>query len=474
MPATDGFEPFNTSLMDHEDAAVMVTQTLIDKKKDGEELDEDEIHFFVKGVVEEEIRQSQLGAMLMAIYVKGMTVRETVHLTNQFMHSGALLTWPDDWRDLVVDKHSTGGVGDKVSIPLAPALIACGLKVPMMAGRSLEHTGGTIDKLESIPGYNPDQNISSMETLLGTVGGCIVSQTKQLNPADRIFYATRNVTSTVANIPLIVASIVSKKAVEGISCLVLDVKFGTAAFMKTKENALRLAKNMVEVGKGLGMKIAVCLSRMDHPIGFMVGNALEIEESIQCMKGEGPDDLDQLVVAQVILRCSTGGVLLYLANQADSVDLGKAMIRNVLNDGSALIKFQEMLIAQGVSTEESELLCDPDGDVWNVMTKAKHTVDILANKSGYVHDVDAMTIAKVGNSLGAGRKRVNEPLNHAVGLELKIRVGDYIKQDDVWIKVHHDLEEFNDQFIGLLNQAIRLGEGPCERPSRVEQIILPD
>ena len=256
-------------------------------------------------------------------------------------YSGRCLEWPEEWKHLVVDKHSTGGVGDKISIPLAPALVACGLKVPMISGRGLGHTGGTLDKLESLPGFNVQLSIEEILSQVSEIGISMVGQTDDLVPADRRMYAIRDVTGTVASIPLITSSIVSKKAAESLQALVLDVKFGKAAFMKNKDEAKELAKAMVDASSRCGVITSAVLTTMDHPIGCAIGNSLEILESIETMRGNGPWDLEELI-------CSQGGELLHVTGIVENVEIGFVKIQDSLHDGSALKCFIEMATTQGV------------------------------------------------------------------------------------------------------------------------------
>ncbi|XP_042076137.1 thymidine phosphorylase-like isoform X3 [Haplochromis burtoni] len=271
---------------------------LIRKKRDGGQLSDDEIKAFIQAVKEKTIQDSQTGAMLMAIWLNGMVSAEIKALTREMMSSGEVMEWPDEWKNFMVDKHSTGGVGDKVSLVLAPALAACGCKVPMFSGRGLAHTGGTLDKLESIPGFKVEQSREQILKILDSVGCCIVGQTETLVPADRVLYALRDITSTVDSLPLVTGSIISKKGAESLSALVLDVKFGRAAICKDFESATELAQMLVEAGNGLGIRTAAVLSGMNSTIGRCVGNSVEVIESLETLKGNGPDDLMELVTTQ--------------------------------------------------------------------------------------------------------------------------------------------------------------------------------
>nr|XP_021402051.1 thymidine phosphorylase [Lonchura striata domestica] len=323
---------------------------LIRKKRDGERLEDAEIRSFVRGVTEGTAQQGQIGAMLMAIRLRGMDAAETLALSRAMAGSGRTLAWPPAWHGLLVDKHSTGGVGDKVSLALAPALAACGCKVPMISGRGLGHTGGTLDKLEAIPGFRVSQSPEEMQRILARVGCCIVGQSAELAPADRVLYGLRDVTATVDSLPLITASILSKKAAERLSALVLDVKFGEAALYPTQESARELAWSLVEVGTRLGIRTAALLSRMEQPLGRAVGNALEVLEALQCLGGGGPPDLRHLVTA-------LGGVLLWQCGMAAGAEQGRERLARALDDGSALGTFEAMLGAQGVPPDTARGLC---------------------------------------------------------------------------------------------------------------------
>ncbi|XP_059842950.1 thymidine phosphorylase isoform X3 [Hypanus sabinus] len=275
---------------------------MIRKKRDKQSLSAEEIYYFVQSVTKQTIEECQIGAMLMAIRLQGMTQEETVNLTQEMKTSGVVLEWPKEWSSIVVDKHSTGGVGDKVSIVLAPALAACGCKVPMVSGRGLEHTGGTLDKLESIPGFNINKSPEEVKQILAAVGCCIVGQTPDLVPADKKMYAIRDVTSTVDSLPLIAGSIISKKGAESLAALILDVKFGEGALYKDINRARELAQYLVNVGNCLGIQTAAALSKMDNPIGRCIGNSLEVMESIECLKGKGPKDLEELVTCLGVVQ----------------------------------------------------------------------------------------------------------------------------------------------------------------------------
>ncbi|NWU88806.1 TYPH phosphorylase, partial [Upupa epops] len=348
---------------------------LICKKRDGQRLEDQEIQSFVWGITSGTAQEAQIGAMLMAVRLRGMDAGETLALTRAMAASGQALEWPRSWHGRVADKHSTGGVGDKVSLVLAPALAACGCKVPMISGRGLGHTGGTLDKLESIPGFRVTLTPEEMLAALERVGCCIVGQSEELAPADRVLYGLRDVTATVDSLPLITASILSKKAAEGLSALVLDVKFGQAALFPTLEAARELAHSLVWVGQRLGIRVAAILSRMEQPLGHCVGNSLEVLEAIECLHGGGPEDLRQLVT----LVTTLGGLLLWQCGLAGAATEGQGLLAQSLDNGSALGTFEAMLGAQGVPPNIAHSLCHGDPpERRRVLGEASVTEELLA------------------------------------------------------------------------------------------------
>ena len=371
---------------------------LLAKKRDGLTLTLDEIEWFIQHLYE--IPNEQIGAFLMACQINGLNAEETTYLTKAMLEQGERL--PS--RNAAVDKHSTGGVGDKMSLILAPALRACGAIVPMLAGRGLAHTGGTIDKLEAIPGFNTGLSIEEMKH-----NPCFISrQTDEIAPTDSILYAIRDVTATVPCIGLITASILSKKAAEGIQSLVLDVKYGRAAFMQHSEDARELAESMIRVGTELGIEVTAQLTDMDHPIGRMLGNSHEIAETIDCLKGGGPEDTMELVHAQA---------------QALGFD-----ITDVLSNGAALKEFKSMLERQGVDSTVAQQLID---DPWSILQRAPQQYTIQAMQSGYIADLDALIIGQVLCEAGAGRSKQGEEIDHGIGIQIHKHIGSAVKSDDV-------------------------------------------
>jgi len=416
----------------------------------------------VNGVVDGSLGDEQVIDWLRSIFENGLDEKSTITLTELMRDSGQVLTWPKEWRHLVVDKHSTGGVGDKVSIVLAPALAACGLKVPMISGRGLGHTGGTLDKLESIPGFRVDLSIDEMQKQVERIGLAMVGQTDSLVPADKRMYALRDVTGTVASIPLITSSIVSKKAAEGLSALVLDVKHGRAAFMEEREQAELLAQSMADAANGMGITTSVVLSTMDQPLGCAVGNALEIVESVETLCGRGPHDLEELV-------CVQAGILLAASGIVEDLEEGALMIHNSLNDGSAFAKFLDMVESQGgnrddFASDHSMLssLGLLDGNLLST--------EIYVEENGWINDIDAMSIALACLELGSGRKTLTDTVDHAVGAIIEAQVGDEIETGEPLIVIYHR-NELPDGFSESISSAFSVSPESVSVETRITQII---
>ena len=377
---------------------------LIGKKRDGAALSDPEIRHIIDEFAKDRMPAYQMAALAMAVFFRGLDDRETATWTDAMLRSGRVL----DLADLGpgrVDKHSTGGVGDKISLPLAPAAAAAGVIVPMVAGRGLGHTGGTIDKLEAIPGYDAAPPVDRFRAILGDVGACIIGQTEEIAPADKRLYALRDVTATVESIPLICASIMSKKLAEGIEGLVLDVKVGPGAFMRTRDDARELALRMVAVGRQMGTRVVAFLTRMDEPLGRLVGNACEIEESIATLEGRGPADIVELT--EVL-----GGAMVELARGV-TFEEGRRRIATALTDGSALARWNRMVAAQG-------------GDLGRL---PRHTreVPIAAARDGVVHAIDGREVGLVAVQLGAGRARREDPIDPTVGIRIDRKVGEAVR-----------------------------------------------
>ena len=422
----------------------------------------DSIADIVNGVVDGSLSDELVIDWLRDIFENGLDENSTIFLTKAMRDSGKVLAWPKDWSHLVVDKHSTGGVGDKVSIILAPALAACGLKVPMISGRGLGHTGGTLDKLESIAGFRVDLSINELQKQVGEIGFAMVGQTDSLVPADRRMYALRDVTGTVASIPLITSSIVSKKAAEGISALVLDVKYGRAAFMTEREQAEALSQSMADAANGMGIATSVVLSTMDQPLGCAVGNALEIVESVETLCGRGPHDLEELV-------CVQAGILLAASGIAENMEEGALMIHNSLNDGSAFTKFLDMVEAQGGNRNDfasDHAMLSSLGLLGDDLL----STEIYTEKKGWINDIDAMSIALACLKLGSGRKTLTDSIDHAVGAIIEAQVGDEVEIGDPLIVIYHR-EELPDGLSEKISSAFSVSLEQVRVESRISQII---
>ena len=420
------------------------------------------IQDLVQGVVDGSLSDEELAAWLHDVYDEGLTEPETIALTEAMRDSGDILEWSSEISELIVDKHSTGGVGDKVSLVLAPALAACGLKVPMISGRGLGHTGGTLDKLESIPGLRVEMSSERIRRQVESIGVAMIGQSDALVPADRRMYALRDVTGTVASIPLITSSIVSKKAAEGLSAMVLDVKFGRAAFMVEREKAVELARSMVDAANGMGIRTTAVLTSMQHPLGCAIGNSLEVLESVEALCGSGPEDLEELV-------CVQGGLLLHATGLAEDSRTGAVMIHDSLQDGSAFERFRLLVDAQGGDVS----IFDSDTSLMRglgLMDQSLNTTELSVGATGWVVDIDAMAIARVCSGLGSGRARLGDSIDRAVGAILEVQVGDYLDKGEPWIVLYHRDEVDRDTIEGLLD-SITLSDEEVGAESRIEEMF---
>ncbi len=398
---------------------------IITKKRDGHELSDEEISFFVNGYVDGKIPDYQVSALLMAIVFKGMTNREIVTLTDRMEHSGDVLDF-SDIKGIKVDKHSTGGVGDKTSLALGPMVAACGVKVVKMSGRGLGHTGGTLDKLESIPGMNVFLSEEQFKKQVNELGLAIVGQTGHLVPADKKLYALRDVTGTVESIPLIASSVMSKKLAAGSDCILLDVKFGNGAFMKNVESAKELANIMCAIGNSLNRDTRAVLTDMEQPLGFAVGNALEVKEAIDTLHGKGPKDFTNLCM-------QSGAIMLEQAKVVKSEEEGLKMLQKVIDDGSAFEKFKQMVKAQGGDVSYIE---HPEK-----FEESKYVVEVKASKAGYVKRIVALEIGESAMRLGAGRETFDDVIDMSAGIVLAKKVGDKVAKGDVLCTVHTNVKD---------------------------------
>jgi len=415
---------------------------ILRKKREGLPLDRAEIDAFVQGVTTGEWPSYQASALLMAIVLRGMNAEETAELTRAMVESGRKL----DWSDLPgpkVDKHSTGGVGDKTSLILAPLAAACGCVVPMMSGRGLGHTGGTLDKLESIPGFRVDLSVDEMRDVLKAVGFAMVGQTRDVAPADKILYALRDVTATVESIPLITASIMSKKIAEGIDALVMDVKYGKGAFMKTHADARALAESLVATGRNNGVRTHAFLTAMDAPLGRAVGNALEVQECIDTLKGQGPRELEMLSIA-------LAARMVMLGDLAKSHDEAETMVRHALSSGQGLEKLRQNIAAQG---GDPRVIDEPLR-----LPTAPHQLPLLAKKSGHVVELHAEFVGLATMLLGAGRNRVEDAVDHAVGVVINVGLGESVRAGEPLARVHYRSDARLSDAMVLLHNAWKIEE----------------
>jgi len=446
---------------------------IIRKKRDGEVLDKEELNFLVRGLIDGSVPDYQVLAFLMATFLRGMAHGETVSFTEVMLRSGEVLDL-SEMESSIVDKHSTGGVGDKVSIVLAPLLAAAGVVVPMISGRGLGHTGGTLDKLESIPGFRTDLSIFDFRNALWDTGVAMMGQTEEIAPADRRLYALRDVTATVESIPLIASSIMSKKLSEGLDGLVLDVKVGTGAFMKTMEEAEVLARMMVEVGKSFGVKTVAVLTDMNDPIGKAVGNALEIRECINFLKGNAGDNLTDIVL-------TLGAWMLYIAEELvrfsedkKTVDLGASIskgklaekrinLEGLINSGKALEKFVELLESQGGNPE---IIANP-----GLLPVAGNILPVTAVEDGYITGIDAEKIGWAATLLGAGRLRAEDPVDHAAGITINRERGSEVKREDPVAVIHYNDDRNLEEALGLVEDAFNIGTEPPGPREIIRKII---
>ncbi|MCC5849869.1 MAG: thymidine phosphorylase [Verrucomicrobia bacterium] len=434
-----------------------VPQWIIEKKRDGQDLSADEITDFIQGYHSGDIPDYQMAALAMAIYLNGMSFEETAALTEAMMHSGELLDTSALSRP-VCDKHSTGGIGDKVSLILAPLAAACGLAVPMISGRGLGITGGTLDKLESIPGYRTDLSEKEFLKVVDEVGCSIIGQTSTLAPADKKLYALRDVTGTVPSIPLITASIMCKKMAEGLDALVLDVKTGRGAFMKTREDAEKLAKNMVRVGETMGKSVGALLTNMDIPLGHCIGNALEVRESIECLQGKVRGPLWE------VTRELTAAMLL-LCGKASDWESARETLEDTLKSGKALEVFRQMVAAQG----GDPAVCDHPRD----LAPAREILPAPSPESGYVTDVNADAVGRAVLVLGGGRTRAEDGIDHAVGLSDLVTPGQSIEKGQPLYNLHGNDDKRIQQARELLRDAIQIADEKPAPPVLIYNRMMP-
>ena len=427
---------------------------IIEKKRDAKELNKEEIEFFVKGYTDGSIPDYQAAALVMAIYINGMTKEETTNLALAMAYSGDILDLSDIGE--VVDKHSTGGIGDKITLILMPIVAALGVKVAKMSGRGLGATGGTKDKLEAIPGYRTEIGIDEFIENVKKIGISLIGQTLNLAPADKKLYALRDTISCTANIPLISSSIMSKKIAAGANKIVLDVTCGSGAFMKTVGEARELSKTMIDIGKLVNKETVCIITNMDQPLGTMVGNTLEVIEAIEALKGNMQDD-----VKNVILEL--GAYILKLDGKGDNIQENKEKIEQVISNGEAYRKFLQLVENQG-------------GDISYIentekFTKAKYKMPVEAVKNGYVQKLNAEDVGKIAMHLGAGRMKKEDNIDYAVGIELLKKVGCQVEQGETIAYIYADDEQKGREAVEKLQQTYEIGEQNVEKVADIIEII---
>lgn len=426
---------------------------VIDAKRNGKTLTDDQLQFFVDGVVDGSIPDYQISALLMAIYFQGMTSEEQTSLTMKMMHSGEHLDL-SKIPGIKVDKHSTGGVGDKVSLPLAAMVAATGIPVPMISGRGLGHTGGTLDKLEAIPGFKVEISEQDFINQVAKEKLAIVGATGEVAPADKKIYGLRDVTDTVDSIPLIASSIMSKKIASGTDALVIDVKTGAGAFMKTLDQSRALANALVGIGKKAGLQCMAVISDMNQPLGNKVGNSLEIEESIDVLKGKGPHDLTDLVL-------TLGSYMVVMGGKAKTPEEARQLLEQTIANGTALDRFKAMVIAQGGDPRVI--------DDYTVMPQAKYHIPYRAKRDGVLRKLSADEVGTASMLLGGGRQQASDQLDYSVGIELHHKLGDEVKAGDTLLTIYSNQEEIP-AVEKLLDESIEISDH-YDKPELIHEII---
>ncbi len=428
---------------------------LIQRKREGEELEQEELAFLIEGYMRGEIPDYQISAFLMAVFFKGLTEAETDNLTALMIASGEKLDL-SDIPGLKVDKHSTGGVGDKTSLIAAPIAAAAGVIVPMISGRSLGHTGGTLDKLESIPGFNVNLTLDQFKAQLTEHGLAFIGQTDQIAPVDGKLYAMRDVTGTVESIPLIASSIMSKKIAAGVDALVLDVKVGAGAFMKSQVNARRLAQLMVGIGRRLDKKVQALITDMNQPLGFAVGNALEVMEVSQTLQNSGPIDLTRLSL-ELAAR------MIFLAKITPTLEAARELAQTKLLDGSGYRKFKDVITAQGGNAQVL--------DRFDLLPNATGMREIVTTRGGYVSAIDAEGIGKAVVMIGGGRNAVDDTIDHAVGIILEVKVGSKVDAGAVLCRLYHTSENNLEEAAEVVEDSFKIANNAPEQREIVLEVV---
>jgi pyrimidine-nucleoside phosphorylase len=421
--------------------------SLIRKKRDGNALTRDEISYLIEEYTKDEVPDYQMSSFLMASFLNGMDEDEAAALTHSMLHSGRVLDL-SDIPGKKVDKHSTGGVGDKLSLILAPIVASYGVPVPMISGRGLGHTGGTLDKMEAIPGFTVDISLERYQQILAKCNMVMAGQTEEVAPADKRLYSLRDVTATVESIPLIAGSIMSKKLAEGIDALVLDVKFGSGAFMKTHEDARKLAETLVAIGEDFGKETVAYLTNMNQPLGYNIGNWLEVEESIEGLQGNGPDDV--MEVTHML-----AGTMIMLGDKADTVEEGIEMSHEAVQNGQAFDKWLELTEEQGGDTSVLKNFSTYD--------HAEHSFEFTAEEAGYISEINAYSVGMASLELGAGRKKKEDDIDPAAGITLKKKIGDSVKKGETLAVGYTNNKQLTDSAIDELKGAFSIIEQETDK-----------
>lgn len=427
---------------------------LIEKKRNGLELSSEEIHFIIDGYTKDTIPDYQVSALMMAIYFKGMSEQERADLTMAMVQSGDMIDLTKI-NGIKVDKHSTGGVGDTTTLVLGPLVASVGVPVAKMSGRGLGHTGGTIDKLEAIDGFHVEIENEAFIELVNKNKIAIIGQSGNLTPADKKLYALRDVTATVDSIPLIASSIMSKKIAAGADGIVLDVKTGAGAFMKTLEDSRELAKAMVRIGNHVGRKTMAVISDMSQPLGYAIGNALEVKEAIETLKGKGPDDLTELCL-------TLGSHMVLLAERASSLTEARSMLESAMKDGRAIESFKRFIVSQGGN---SAVIDEPE-----LLPQAKYLIDLEAKESGYISEIAADEIGTAAMVLGAGRATKESHIDLAVGLVLEKKVGDWVEKGESLLTIHSNFKDVS-EVKAILYENIKISPAQVRPPTFIYEEI---
>lgn len=428
---------------------------IIAKKRDGNALTRDEIEFVIRAYTKGEIADYQMAALLMAIYLRGMTKAETLALTEAMLHSGEVLDLSDLGRPLV-DKHSTGGVGDKTSLVIAPVVAASGVLVPMISGRALGHSGGTLDKLESIPGFRTDLSLQEFRKTLKEVGAALIGQTTEIAPADKKLYALRDVTATVACRPLMAASIMSKKMAEGAMALVFDVKTGSGAFLKSEDDARELAELMMSIARATKRSCSVLITDMNQPLGQSVGNSLEVIEAFETLKGRGPDDFN-------FLCRELAAEMLVLGRVATDAVRGRALYDEIIGSGAGTAKMRQIIKAQH---GDPRVLDDYD-----LLPRASNEQPVVASETGYVQAIDTEAIGHASMLLGAGRSRMDTSIDHGVGLTIHAKIGNKVESGSSLVTVHFNEPAHVEEASVHVRNAYKIGPDPAQPPPLIKAVV---